>query len=341
MKTPKKHKRSNKSKKKQITLKTHTPKTKIIVGNYIPKSDYQLINVQDNIYKIVVNSDPPCVKFFYKPLNSVSAFIVFNNEQYILLNYDDVDLIEQENVSNDCLEYMSKLNNTTGRLKFEKRRAFIKYLNQHNIDYVNISGDCFKAIDLTNAQLQLQMLNNLLQRKCKLELKLDYFFNLPGKISRYGDNITYLLLCLYNESECISSLELIIKNTTITINSKTNQHYEGRKYNKLLRSVAIIISRHLSSKLTQMESYAINPTSAWLMIKYLNSRIGEINESFYAFLKVDDPDVIAEDRTKKIIFDFYKTVKDAELLLIVDLNDFNVENAEMVFNQVLTDIVCD
>ena len=88
--------------------------------------------------------------------------------------------------------------------------------------------------------------------------KIDQFqpFNYAGIISNYH----FGMLCLmHSKHGCVSSIELI-KNGDLFINSKTMEEFEGKNYNKFLRSVVIIIAPYLGCN--KLKSVVENPSSA-------------------------------------------------------------------------------
>ena len=71
----------------------------------------------------------------------------------------------------------------------------------------------------------------------------------------------YLILCLYHNDKCISSITLKNKDkSTIEIDSRTND-----KYNTLLRAIVVMISSYIicnGEQIKKIYSIAANPISA-------------------------------------------------------------------------------
>jgi hypothetical protein len=159
-------------------------------------------------------------------------------------------------------------------------------------------------LNLDKAKEELVKLNLSLQTKCRnLSLHLDYVYNhkqnstleLYGLIDPYS-----LVLCLYNDNHCISSITIEIEDVEITIDSNTHKKYEGKKYNILLRCILIIISKLLSGNIERIISMAINPASAHILIKHFGGiRLNDIPE------------------------------------IAVELSDKNIENAKKKFDDIL------
>lgn len=134
--------------------------------------------------------------------------------------------------------------------------------------------------DLDEAKQELEELNKQLQEKCEdLSLTVDYYKDMKTKgtasVSVYNKKYVVkndsLLLCLNHEKNCISSL--IIEPTdftgTIEIVSRTDDRFQRRKFNKLLRAVIIIIGGFIKDDdepISLIVSKAENPISAHLMI---------------------------------------------------------------------------
>jgi hypothetical protein len=129
-------------------------------------------------------------------------------------------------------------------------------------------------------------LNELLQRKFPaLTMELGAFSVMSARenVSFYEKNTTPpdLLLCLNitknGKIHCISSISCKIKGGEMEISSKTHRDYEGKKYNLLLRSAMILLAHHIRP-ITQIVSRAINPISAFSMVKYFNAHSEDLDE---------------------------------------------------------------
>jgi hypothetical protein len=129
-------------------------------------------------------------------------------------------------------------------------------------------------------------LNELLQKKFPaLTMELGAFSVMSARenVSFYEKNTTPpdLLLCLNitknGKIHCISSISCKIKGGEMEISSKTHRDYEGKKYNLLLRSAMILLA-HYIRPITQIVSRAINPISAFSMVKYFNAKSNDLDE---------------------------------------------------------------
>jgi hypothetical protein len=125
----------------------------------------------------------------------------------------------------------------------------------------------------------------------------------------------------------VSSLTIgFYENDEIHINSETNLQYKERKFNKLLRSVIIIIGKSLDSNFVVSES--INPISAWLMVN-----------SFNAISKNELGETVIDKTTS---FDKIKPIIDSTVVMsVVVLNDENIANAQQKFHEIISQINCE
>jgi hypothetical protein len=127
----------------------------------------------------------------------------------------------------------------------------------------------------------------------------------------------------------VSSITIKVKDDRTTIDSKTNERYEGRKFNTLLRAVAIIISKSLNESAERLTSSAANIISALLMIKRFNavSQEGDISKS-----------AISPEKLDKVINDYFDHHGGIETY--VELNEVNIANATAVFHETIPRMNC-
>ena len=223
----------------------------------------------------------------------------------------------------------------------------IKNLRELGIKYFNKCGKD-NEMDLTTAQEKLAELNKTLQNKCpELSLNLNYTYNLTGDISSYSNVPEFLILCLYSGNNCVSSIQIIPKKAskTVEIRSRTDKNYEGKKYNKLLRSVVIILSSLLN--IHEIHSAAENIISALLLLKYFNAEIKEEgNDDFFEFLESKNTTIEMTDwEALEKILQEYKTEKEKreemfELEIALYINKPNIEKAQKQFEKTIEDFSC-
>jgi hypothetical protein len=106
------------------------------------------------------------------------------------------------------------------------------------------------------------------------------------------------------------------------IQSKTIPSEENKKYNKLLRSVVSLVASQLPG-IQWLKSVAVNPKSAWLLLKYSNATI--------------DNDTL-NIKTQEEIIEYFRT--HTFLYLSVHLTDENIQQAYQEFLTTLPTITC-
>lgn len=224
------------------------------------------------------------------------------------------------------LEYIQ-----TNPKRIEKIRRGIYSINFKN---------CILSANLNSAKKVVTKLNIRLREKCPgLYLQLDYMYNMQGTAISYNNNPNNLLLCLYSKT-CISSVELIIKNGVISINSITATEHGGKKYNKLLRGYSVLIAKAL--KCTAIHSDAINPISALLLVNYYNAVIPKTTENEH-FNEFNDKNLPI---TKELIQSYDRSLKNDfrrvfEIGLVIDVTDpVTIKKTNTTISKVLEEIVC-
>lgn len=156
----------------------------------------------------------------------------------------------------------------------------------------------------------LDNLNKLLREKCasNLELEIGPYerFKTRKNVSLYPAEDPRIVLCLNllknTSKQCISSISCKVDDDdmSIEISSKTHEKHEGKKYNLLLRSAIILLAKYVKTKhvkpITKIVSRAINPISAFSMIKYFNAQNDDLN----AYMKENDiePDNITLENVR-------------------------------------------
>jgi hypothetical protein len=207
-------------------------------------------------------------------------------------------------------------------------------------------------VNIENANLKLNKLNRDLQMKCpNLELRLNYLIQQPGIVSTfYRENL--LTLCLYNQGNCISSIMCKLVNypyydvddddpnynkpipNSFDIASETNPSMQNRKFNKLLRAVLIIIGNLVTVNGIHIEnilSEAINPISAWLLIRYYNGKI--LSEQFKNFIKnKENTEDIKIEITQELLEEYMDAKHKKHIEILVELNEENIKKANDEFN---------
>jgi hypothetical protein len=191
------------------------------------------------------------------------------------------------------------------------------------------------------AQTKITELNGHLQKKCpNLRLRLDFVKNLSGTVTRYSRVVgpttrargKRLILCLYkDDSKCISSIEMnVFFGDEFTINSRTEEKEEGKKYNKMLRAVVMLVGG-LIPGINHLHSVAENPISAWLLIHNFQVKYNTIgNDDFFNYLRTGNMD--ENNLSKEQIFAFYADKTQNNLIsLNIPFNTHNTNSAMKIF----------
>ena len=237
-----------------------------------------------------------------------------------------------------------KINILSGKLKLKTKTYDNIFAKEDIIDSLNnipdflfISTDEFECIDFKNldtAKIIIEQLNVDLHRTCpNFSLNIDYVFSLsdPSIVTTFTQPsplANTILLCLFNGNNCVSSLELELYDDILSISSRTNELYQERKFNKLLRSVIIIIAKAIVPSFNSVESLAVNATSAYLMLHSFNA------------VYIDSTNQIVLDKNSS--YEDIKAVRDKPKIIIsrVELNDENIQNAVAVFNETIGRVNC-
>jgi hypothetical protein len=306
----------------------------------------------DSIYHITIEG----LKYYFFGQNNKYVLVIIDDTNFNIYKLEnDIEELPNETkmqitrlINNQCIDCPEG----------------IKLLNENNILYFNHFLD-FKGLGLTanlnlnDAKKKITELNKSLQKKCSnLSLSLDYVYDhqtgstleLYSSLNHpYSDSPYSLVLCLYTGNHCISSITISIKNfgKELSIDTRTHTDYERRKYNILLSSIIIIISKYLSSDITYIKSLAINPASAYILMQYLGGQLfkyddgslGYYNSKFLEFSKEMNMPLYESDTNYKKLFELYEQKEPFKMLIItVELNDENIEKADKKFNDLVTGI---
>lgn len=280
-----------------------------------------------------------CNKYFELtyPENTVAdvTFIGYfiKNDFYIVNIKDDINseelLRQRQTVLNGLIKQGFIDSESMLRVpKFVMKR---KMKTIENIKIVSFSM-CFHAMDLEPAKEKLSELTSIMRSVTKndtLNFDLHYIYNVDefSKVSSYHNRGNVLLLCLYSKNQCVGSLliEYGARNNELKIDSKTNEEFQGRKINKLLRSVIVIIGNELiGSPNGFVLSFPINPISAHIMIKYLNG------------IPLDTKGQVMDIKTYKEIEYVVENVKLSKVVIELNKSE-NIDNANDVFMKCLKD----
>lgn len=305
-----------------------------------------------NIRKLTVVNGNACYELDTKESEEVPFKYVFTPQSTVFIAMKHAGNIHIFNVKKDR-EFPDEFKDYIGQISQKLRTYFnertdvstsfkisdeINRNNPHNFAVIRQKMSLRNppiVVDLQPAKHIIAQLNGELQKTCPdFYLNIDYITSFPqdSTASLYSDVIlnSYfqppLVLCLFTGNDCVSSLTLKVRESELTIDSRTNERYEGRKFNTLLRAVAIMISKSLNAGAERLVSSALNIVSTILMIKRFNA-VSEGGD-----LSKDTPKI------DKIINDYYEHRGGMETH--VELNEENIANATTVFHETITRMNC-
>jgi hypothetical protein len=142
-------------------------------------------------------------------------------------------------------------------------------------------------LNLTRTRSQLLQLNNKLKQLCGGVLSIKLYSG--NELTRQLLNMTYdktgkidFVICLNYNNICISSISCKIgRDNSLEFSSKTQEIYEGNKYNLLLRSALILLSNYViynGERVNSIISRAVNPASIYIMVKYFHADNDKLTE---------------------------------------------------------------
>jgi len=287
-----------------------------------------------NIYKY---NDEECEKYFN--LNDDIDYLSYiNDNKFIVVNLKDNINLDKKIKT----EISSIFNKKNIELFIDREDELKEIIKEETISIPKFSfvksfpPECANIINLDKTKKKLEELNKELIKCTKYKINIDYIFQMSEntEINALSFYSTSLLLCIFDENKCVSSIVIKKMNEDgeIYFDSKTKIEYENQKLNKLLRATIIIIVKSLYPKANCVRSEAINPLSAYIMIKTFNAIAFNIDDEF------DDEEITEELTTLKDIKE-YMALEDGnytnEIDTKIELTNENIENAKNVFNDVI------
>ena len=289
-----------------------------------------------NIYQIDLGD---CLRYI-SPTNNITYIGMIHNTKFNIFNlnedgtFSDDFKTKFEFIDKRSLDILINDEQTSKQMDFLMLKHFLSLFNaMDNFLYIRYLPECFPELkNLDMAKSVIDDLNIELNKTCPdFKINIDYVLNLkdPSLVTSYEEpNPSSLLLCLFNNNNCVSSLSIkFYESNNMTISSRTSKYYEGRKFNKLLRAVLLIIAKEINKKCQIINSYAINPISAFVMIKRLNAEFkGRI--------------LLNKNSSFEDIKTFMDSNPDEGLLTKTELNAENIQNATAVFFETIREINC-
>jgi len=335
----KKAKRIKKTRKIRKTRKTRkTRNIRRMIGGAISRPTSHMFHLEkineingDIIYRIKINE---CYYYFYG--RNKKYLLTTINDKYYMLKLD-------ESLEDFDITLIDGIEESLSSTNPSKRVQMMTLLQELDILHLYFNHrECPKSLNLTSAKMKLLEFNTLLKEKCdNLSLHLDYVYNQhppSNRLVSLNKDPSALILCLYNEYGCISSIIINIVDGIITIHSMTDTVFE---YNKLLRCTVILISLLLSEHIKRITSTAMNPISFYLLIKYFGGIVRDIEDNivFFNFLKTNGI-IINSDTDYRALFELYENSGGFGVTIDIELTPENIEKADHAFVQILDEIVC-
>ena len=215
-----------------------------------------------------------------------------------------------------------------------KKNIFMTRLRKEN-------RSCYGGEKLKEIEEEIIRINEKLQKKCpELSVVFKNQYDMKGQLTTYLSGIfsssrnDSLVLCLYYNNNCISSITFNYyrSSNSIEISSRTAGKYEGKKYNKLLRILTIIICRILICENTNIKYITSSPEnwiSAWLLIDNF-----EVKFKDEGLQKIINENENNRDNLKKAIEDYFSYHQEVEIK--VEINDHNLKKANYLFDELLS-----
>jgi hypothetical protein len=198
--------------------------------------------------------------------------------------------------------------------------------------------------NLDSAIAEIERFNQILG--CNdFNLRLDYVYEIEPEslVYVYDFNIRSIILCLFQDDVCVSSVGLVIGKQSVEIESRTRPENEGNNLNKLLRAAAISIIRMINPNLRKVISYAVHSASVYLMVKhfggipnlmdFLNTR--ENKQRLQQMIPADH-NRFTVDNAKTILREF-----GGQINVLLPLDDAHIALANQKFEETAGLVNCD
>ena len=235
----------------------------------------------------------------YKHINNIYnyCYAYHNNIAYFINQNNVKSQIPNSKLNIDNLFLLMNTYDKDKLLRHTQR------LNQNNIFICKINKI---EIDLTRIHQYIEELNKILYLRCMNKYKIDinYAYKMNNVLFYSQEEPSSLIMCVRIGEECVSSIELVLEDNedltyNIKIDSQTLKEYEGNKFNQILRLIIMIISQFFPIRISHIHSQAVNPISAYLMIKLF--RNNEFDETFTQYIIKRDIGEINYDVIDKYI----------------------------------------
>ena len=278
----------------------------------------QLIDRKYDTYYIFENSD-------------INYIMYDNEEQKLIFINNNGDIEENYQKFLNILEDYREVN------RLPEINTFLKDINFQLKKFSKISN-C-GSLNIIDLNIKLEELNIKLQEHYpQLSLQLNKRVLLSGNKATYNYNINHILLCLYYNGDCISSITFLLapERNILEIMSFTHEEMLGKKYNKLLRSVALILSQLIlcdKGDIQYMFSSAENPISVWLLCSNFDCIVSDEKMNFEGEHTFSEHNPYTQDELK----DNFKSDQFYGVDIKVPINEINIEKANNLFEKLISE----
>ena len=284
--------------------------------------------------------------FNKKPLFNKKQILFIDGERIFIYNINPISEGNIDKIKSYEAENILSKDTILSSIEKEKLEQNINIFSYSHMNKI-LKISLLKSVDITGAFGTIDDINENLNKKCKgLSLRLDYLYKMTGEITYLnllGHNTLYtnlysVILCLYYNGNCISSIHLVTKedkdkNNILELNTMTHHNYQNRKFNKLLLAVIIQISRLIkygANPINKIEAFSINPISAWLLMK--NYEV-EIDKKYVKYVEEKGEGVNIDN---KDIINYYIDKIDG-IHIFINLDDTNISKSIANINELLSD----
>lgn len=342
MTKPKYRRKMTVSRKKHSILKTPFKYRRggLHGGSLESVHELQRINTIGDQYVYQLKLDD-CITYFYA--NFDTQYAIYGQKstnRYYIIKLDATIPNLKKSILNELDALLTDQDANSDRIR-----------ELYNINKIKKIGiNCFTPIDLQDAKERVEALNKMLHRKCSnLTLNIDYIFNTHAPNNKVATQFlttpTLIILCLYNNEGCISSIICTAENeSVISIDSTTVPAHENKKYNTFLRGVMIYIIELLYPSATQVQSLAVNTISAYLLMACFNGIIRDdlpVNQPFFNYLKTRNITLNETTNYKELFIEYDKEIGgNFEVVVTVDITRDNITKARIKIMDTISKIIC-
>ena len=344
------------------------------------RSKTRLAEIKNDPFIVIYKKTNSAYVYDFTNTNIGILYDSINHSLYFILpphrKYTDTASVKK--ILKELVQHINRYVNATSTPDVEDdtlttlKKRITSYSRDKKIDIqtLSTSNQCFN-FNITTIQTHIETLNEKLAEACisdfpfSLNVEYHYKYTDMNQVTSFSPIDTYkLLLCLNYKNKCVSSINLNYYNggegeNLIEISTSTMERYTGRKFNKILTAISILVSSLIicnpstSKSIDKIISIAIVPISAYLLMKYFNVNYtisydaSEVDASSDEYMDIisgpgsDDPDeakgVFETFRAGRPLWEaineYYKSGH--SFLLEIPLDDDNFRRATKLFNTII------